>query len=167
MSASVDELASAAAADAPLRESVGDDRDAWLDLLLSTRVAPGFDADTLTVVRHYPASQAALSRISPGDSNVAERFEVFYGSTELANGYVELTDATEQKRRILADLDRHKLADRPGVPVDEPLLSALENGLPECAGVAMGFERLLMIAAGKQDIRHVVTFAFDEDPRHD
>ena len=167
LTAFVDELADAAGADSSLRDSVGNDRDAWLDLLLSTRVAKQFDPDALTVIRHYPASQAALARICPDNPSVAERFEVFYGNMELANGYVELTDAVEQRRRMVEDLDRRKLSNRPGVPVDEPLIGALEHGLPECAGVALGLERLLMIAAGRQDIRDIVTFAFDEDPRDD
>lgn len=162
LTAYTDELADAAGADDALRKSVGNDRDAWLDLLLSTRVAPGFATDKLTVIRHYPASQAALSRLCPGDRNVADRFEVFCGASELANGYVELTDPVEQRSRMTADLDRRRLARQPQVPVDEYLLGALEHGLPECAGVALGFERLLMIAAESNDIRDVVTFAFEE-----
>lgn len=162
LTAFTDELADAAGADESLRSSLGSDRDAWLDLLLSTRVAPGFAAGKLTVLRHYPASQAALSRLCPDNRNVADRFEVFYGSSELANGFVELMDPVEQRNRMAADLDRRRVSHRPGVPVDEYLLAALEHGLPECSGVALGFERLLMIAAGKDDIRDVVTFAFEE-----
>ncbi len=164
LTAFADELVDAVGADDALRNSVGNDRDAWLDLLLSTRVAPGFATDRLTVVRHYPASQAALSRLCPGDRNVADRFEVFYGASELANGYVELTDSAEQRKRMTADLDRRRVARQPQVSVDEHLLEALEQGLPECAGVALGFERLLMIAARKDDIRDVVTFAYEENP---
>ena len=159
MTAFVDELADAADADTALRESIGQQRDAWLDLLLSKRVAAEFDRGKLTVIRHYPASQAALARLCPDNADVADRFEIFYGSIELANGYVELTDADEQRRRIESDLDRRRVARLPQVPVDEALLAALSHGLPQCAGVAVGFERLLMIAAGKSDIRDVVTFA--------
>ena len=161
MTAFTDELADAADADAALRESLGQQRIAWLDLLLGTRVATGFQAGKLTVIRHYPANQAALARLCPDNANVADRFEVFYGSIELANGYVELTDAEEQRQRIESDLDRRRVSKRPQVPVDEALLAALSHGLPECAGVAVGFERLLMIAADKTDIRDVVTFAHD------
>ena len=162
LTAGVDELADAAAADANLRESVGSDRDAWLDLLLSTRVAPGIEAGRLTVLRHFPASQAALARTCPADDRLADRFEVFYGGMELANGFVELRDPTEQRRRMLADLEKRRVAGLDPLRVDEPLLAALESGLPECAGVAVGFERLLMIACGADDIRDVLTFAFDD-----
>jgi lysyl-tRNA synthetase class 2 len=162
LTASLDELADAAAADAGLRESLGDDRDAWLDLLLSTRVAPNFADRQLTVLRHFPASQAALARICPADDRLADRFEVFHGAIELANGFVELRRPDEQRRRMHADLSsRHASARRP-VPLDEPLLAALESGLPDCAGVAVGFERLLMLATGAADIRDILTFAFDD-----
>jgi lysyl-tRNA synthetase class 2 len=161
--ASTDELADAASADAGLRDSLGPDRDAWLDLLLSTRVAAGFADNRLTVLRHFPASQAALARMCPSDDRVADRFEVFYGALELANGFVELRDPDEQRQRILADLGKRHATARPPVPLDEPLLAALESGLPECAGVAAGFERILMLATGAEDIRDVVTFAFDNN----
>ncbi len=160
--ASIDELVDAASADAGLRNSLGADRDGWLDLLLSTRVAPGFADSGLTVVRHFPASQAALARICPSDDGKADRFEVFYGAMELANGFVELRDPDEQRRRMLADIEKRRRTALPPVPLDEPLLAALESGLPECAGVAAGFERILMIAAGAGDIRDITTFAFDD-----
>jgi lysyl-tRNA synthetase class 2 len=159
--ASIDELAEAASADAGLRDSIGADRDAWLDLLLGTRVAAGFVDSGLTVLRHFPASQAALARICPSDHRVADRFEVFYGAMELANGFVELRDPDEQRRRMLADLEKRRATARSPVPLDEPLLAALESGLPACAGVAAGFERILMLATGAEDIRDIVTFAFD------
>ena len=163
MTASVDALAAAANADAALQKSLGDDRDAWLDLLLSTRVAQRFPGDKLTVLRHFPASQAALARICPDDASVADRFEVFFGSTELANGFVELGDAVEQRQRIEADLEQRRSSGRPVVPADAGLLAALESGLPAFAGVAVGFERLMMIAMNKNDIRDVITFAFEQD----
>jgi lysyl-tRNA synthetase class 2 len=160
--ASIDDLAIAATPEAELRESLGDDRDALLDLLLSTRVAPNFDGRRLTVLRHFPASQAALARLCPADGRVADRFEVFAGPMELANGFVELCDPDEQRRRMHADLARRSATARRPVPLDEPLLAALESGLPGCAGVAAGFERLLMLATGAKDIRDVLTFAFDD-----
>lgn len=165
LEASIDELAGAAAADNDLRKCLGDDRDAWLDLLLGTRVAPRFAGDRLTVLSHFPASQAALAQTCPADGRLADRFEVFFGAMELANGFVELRDPHEQRRRMRDDLDKRRAAGKQPVPLDEPLLAALESGLPPCAGVAVGFDRLLMIATGAEDIRDVVTFAFDDADR--
>ena len=155
-------LAASAGADAALREAIGDEKDDWLDLLLSTRVATSFATDRLTVLCHYPASQAALARLCPADPCVADRFEVFLGSVELANGYVELTDAREQAQRIGHDNELRERRQRARRPVDPHLLDALAAGLPQCAGVAMGFERLQMIHDKTDDIRNVITFAFDD-----
>ena len=130
--ATTDELAGAVAADDALRESIGDDHPAWLDLILTTMVAPAFNPDKLTVLQHYPASQAALARVCPGDDRVADRFEVFHGVMELANGYVELTNADEQRRRFNQDLQTRKNTGRPGSRPDEQLLAALDHGLPDC-----------------------------------
>ncbi len=161
--ASVSKLADAARADAALRDAVGNERDDWLDLLLSTVVAPAFATDRLTVLQHFPASQAALARLCPDDPRVADRFEVFLGALELANGYVELTDAGEQSNRMQIDQqDRHRRG-RCVRPHDEALLAALEFGLPLCAGVAMGFERLQMIDDSADDIRDVICFSFETD----
>ena len=159
--ARVDDIAAAVDADDDLRAALGEERDDWLDLLLATRVIPAFPNDRLTVLRHYPASQAALARLCPGDPEVADRFEVFLGSVELANGYVELTDAAEQAKRIAADNVARERLGRPVRPIDESLLAALASGLPQCAGVALGFERLQMVAQSTDDIRDVITFAFD------
>jgi len=156
--AGLDELAGAAVADNSLRDALADDRDAWLDLILVTRIAPEFRNDRLTVIQHYPASQAALARICPDNAMVADRFEVYYGALELANGYVELTDPDEQARRMDHDLDARRARNLPEVPRDEQLIAALKSGLPDCAGVALGFERLHMIDAAVDDIRNVVSF---------
>ena len=156
--ASADELAGAAAAANSLRDALADDRDAWLDLIMATRIATEFRQDRLTVVQHYPASQAALARICPDNPTVADRFEVYYGTLELANGYVELTDPDEQARRMNNDLDARRARNLPAVPRDEHLIAALKSGLPDCAGVALGFERLHMIDAAVDDIRNVVSF---------
>ena len=155
-------LAAACEADPALRKSLGDARDDWLDLLLATRVTSTFAPDRLTVLRHYPASQAALARLCPGDARVADRFEVFLGPVEIANGYVELTDAREQARRIERDNEIRERHGRPLRPIDPHLLGALAEGLPQCAGVALGFERLQMIHDRTDDIRDVITFAFDD-----
>lgn len=159
LEATIEDLARAAEADDELVASLGDDRDDWLDLLLATRVAPSLPRDTLTVIRHYPASQAALARRCPGDPEVADRFEVFVGNVELANGYVELTDADEQAERIQRDLDTRRLQGLPEPIPDQNLLDALRSGLPQCAGVALGFERLHMFIENCDDIREVVTFS--------
>ena len=162
LESSIEELANAAAADPDLRASVGDHRDDWLDLLLSTKIIPTFSPDRLTVLQHYPASQAALARLTPDNPRIADRFEVFIGPIELANGYVELTDAAEQRARIQDDQQQRKERGLPLRPIDEDLLAALEEGLPNCAGVAMGIERLQMLNDNTDDIRDVITFAFGD-----
>jgi lysyl-tRNA synthetase class 2 len=158
--ASVDELADAADADNDLRRVLGAERDDWLDLILTTRIAPGFANDKLTVLQHYPASQAALAKINAKDASVAERFEVFMGSLELANGYVELTDGKVLAARIADDQAARKSRGQLLRPLDDALLAALDSGLPACAGVAMGLERLQMMHENSDDIRNVVAFPF-------
>jgi len=160
--ARVDELIRATDADDQLQEALGRERDDWLDLLLATRVIPSFAANRLTVLQHYPASQAALARLCPADPGVADRFEVFLGPLELANGYVELTDAAEQAARIVSDNENRERRGQAVRPVDENLLAALDAGLPQCAGVAMGLERLQMVHDKTDDIRDVITFTFEE-----
>jgi lysyl-tRNA synthetase class 2 len=154
-------LADAADSDEDLRRTIGGERDDWLDLLMTTRVAPSFAADKLTVVKHYPASQAALARLCPGDIRVADRFEVFMGTVELANGYVELTDAATQADRIENDQAARARRDSPIRQHDQYLLEALVSGLPACAGVAMGLERLQMMHDKTDDIRNVIPFPFE------
>jgi len=159
--ADIGSLAKLAGADESLRQSLGDDRDAWLDLLLATKVAPMFPADRLVTLYHYPASQAALSRLEPAQPQLAQRFEVFVGELELANGYVELADAAEQRRRIDGDRRRRKETGKPAHAADERFLAALEAGLPDCAGVAVGLDRLLMLAMNADDIRDVRHFCWE------
>lgn len=137
-------------------------RDDWLDLLITHRIEPAFPPDQITVVRDWPASQCALARIRPGTPPVAERFELYLGSYELANGYHELTDAAEQRARFEHDLARRRRRGQAEPAIDERLLTALSAGLPACAGVALGIERLLMQLAGTDDIRRVLAFAFAE-----
>jgi elongation factor P--(R)-beta-lysine ligase len=138
------------------------DRDGWLDLLMSQVVAPAFPAGRLTFVHDYPASQAALARLRPGDPPVAERFELYWGSLELANGFHELADAAEQAERFRRDLALRASQGLPRVAVDTRLLAALESGLPDCAGVALGLDRLLMCLAGAGHIREVLAFPWGE-----
>ena len=140
-------------------DPAGLDRDDWLDLLLTHRIQPLFPIDLITVVHDYPASQCALARVRPGDPPVAERFEVYLGSTELANGFHELNDAVEQRRRFAADCVRRRARGLPEQPLDENLLAVLDE-LPDCAGVALGVDRLLMHMAGVADIASVLAFPF-------
>jgi lysyl-tRNA synthetase class 2 len=133
------------------------ERDACLDLLMSQVVAPGFAGFTL--VYDYPASQASLARLSKANPLVAERFELFHGELELANGFSELTDGQEQRRRFVADNAQRIQRGLAEYPLDEALLSALDMGLPECAGVAVGFERLMMVLLGADSLDEVMPFA--------
>lgn len=113
-----------------------------LDLALSTVIVPAWPRDTAVFLYEYPAAQAALARLRPGPPPVAARFEVFIDGIELGNGYHELTDAAEQRARFEADLASRRAAGLPEAPIDEALLAALEEGLPDCAGVAIGLDRL-------------------------
>lgn len=158
MQSPISDLAAVANADADLRSTLADRREAWLDLILATVIAPQLPEDRLTVIKHYPASQAALARLCPGDNEVADRFEIFCGSIELANGYVELTDANEQRRRFAADRKRRERAGQRVTPPDEMLLQALDAGLPDCAGVALGVDRLHMVTDSAPDLASVSTF---------
>lgn len=137
--------------------------DGWLDLLMTSVVTAKFPTDRFTLLYDYPASQAALARIISGHDNdsVAARFELFFGPLELANGYHELQDATEQRQRFEQDQQVRRAAGLPIQPIDEHLLAALEHGLPDCAGVAIGLERLMMILIGKKSIDEVLTFSVD------
>jgi lysyl-tRNA synthetase class 2 len=134
-------------------------RDDWLDLLLTHRLQPAFPQDRITLVYDFPASQCALAKIRDGDPPVAERFELFLGGYELANGYHELTDAVEQRARFERDNARRRARGQREVRIDERFLAALPR-LPACAGVALGVERLLMCLAGTHDIGDVIAFPF-------
>ncbi len=142
---------------------LGSDRDAWLDLLMATVVETHLGRGRPTFVHDFPAAQAALAKIrDDGEGHpVAERFELFVEGTELANGFHELTDPREQRERFERDLARRRDRGLPEPPVDERFLAALEAGLPECAGVALGIDRLLMVALGTDSIRDVLAFPTD------
>ena len=134
-------------------------RDDWLDLLMTHCIQPHFSDDTLTVVHDWPASQAALARIRPGTPPLAERFELYLGAVELANGYHELNDADEQRARFVRD---HAVRSARGTvlpALDERLLAALP-ALPDCAGVAVGVDRLLMAMNRTPRIADVLAFDF-------
>jgi lysyl-tRNA synthetase class 2 len=136
-------------------------RDDWLDLLLTHRLQPGFADDTMLAVFDYPASQAALARLRPGDPPLAERFELYLGPLELANGYHELIDPAEQRARFERDVSMREARGGVAPPIDERLLSAMRSGLPPCAGVALGIDRLLMAMLGSTRIADVLAFPFD------
>ncbi len=138
-----------------------EDRDFWLDLLMSTVVGPRLGAGRLCFLHDYPASQAALARLNPRDPRVARRFEIYLEGVELANGFHELTDASEQRARFERDLGERSRRGMPGVPLDERLLAALQHGLPDCSGVALGFDRVAMLAAGARRIEEVIAFPIE------
>jgi len=133
----------------------------WQDLMLTHVIQPGMATDSITVVYDYPAAQAALARIRPGADAVAERFEVYLGQAELANGYQELADATEQLHRFESDTRLRRLRGEDSAPIDSRLIEALQHGLPECSGVALGVDRLLMRVLELDRIEAVLTFPQD------
>lgn len=137
------------------------DRDTWLDLLLSHLIEPQLGQGRLTFVYDYPPSQAALARVQQQDPPVAARFELYLNGVELANGFHELTDVAEQRSRFEADLRQRQQLGKPQPPRDEALLSALEAGLPECAGVALGLDRLVMQAVKTRSIDEVISFPIE------
>jgi lysyl-tRNA synthetase class 2 len=134
-------------------------QDALLDLAFAAVVVPSFAADSLTFVYDYPASQAALARLKPGIPAVAARFEVFARGIELANGFHELTDAAEQRRRFESEIEVRRQGGRAVPPLDEALLGALALGLPDCAGVAVGVDRLVALALGLDGVAATMSFA--------
>lgn len=136
----------------------GLDRDGLLDLMMATVVEPLLDPHRPVFVFDYPASQAALARVRCGEPAVAERFELFLGGMELANGFHELTDADEQERRFGRDAGRRKAEGKPALPVDRRLLEALSAGMPDCSGVALGVDRLIMYLSGARRISDVMAF---------
>ena len=136
-------------------QSLAGERDALLDLAMSLAVAPAFAPDAITFLYDFPASQAALARIR---GPVASRFEAFWGGLELANGFHELGDADEQARRFEADRAERRRRGQPDREPDLRFIAALAAGLPPCAGVAMGLDRVVMIAAGADSIDDVIAF---------
>ena len=139
----------------------GLERNDLLDLLLTHVLMPKLEGRRPTVIHDYPAAQAALARIRSGSIPIAERFEFFVDGVELANGYHELTGADEQRRRFESDLEVRRMAGLPEVPIDERLNAALDSGLPDCAGVALGVDRLVMLSAGTRKISDVIAFPID------
>ncbi len=134
------------------------DRDVLLDRLGALRVYPALGEGGISLIHGFPASQASLARIRPDEPPVAERVEAIVAGVELVNGFVELAEAGEQRQRFEADLRRRARSGREQVPLDEHFLAALQHGLPDCAGAALGFDRLVMLALGASDLSEVIAF---------
>ena len=130
-------------------------KDDWLSLVMTHIIEPRIEA---LFVFDFPASQAMLARVRGGNPAVAERFELYMDGVELANGFYELSDSEEQRRRFAHDAASRKALGLPEMPLDEALLAALQQGLPDCAGVALGVDRLLMLACGAGSIGEVIAF---------
>ncbi len=141
-----------------LQNTDGLDRDDLLSRLFVEKVEPHFEPDRVTVVFDYPASQAAMARLGANDQRMAERFEAYVGSIELANGYGELGDPVEQRQRLEHDLALRRERSLPQPPMPSRFLAALDAGLPYCAGVALGFDRLLGLDLGAQRIDELIAF---------
>jgi len=137
------------------------DRDGWLDLLLSERVRPHLGQKRPVILYDYPATQAALARVRADEPPVAERFELFVSGIELANGYHELLDPAELRRRNARANAQRQADGKPPLPEQSRLLAAMQSGLPPAVGVSLGFDRLVMLAAGAKSLSEVMAFPFD------
>ncbi len=135
--------------------------DAWLDLLLTHCIESGLGNGCMTFVYRYPANQASLARLTPDDPRTAERFELYLNGIEIANGFHELADAREQRSRFRSDNRIRSESGKPQMPLDEKLLDALEAGLPDCSGVAVGLDRLVLLAAQAGSLDQVMAFSLD------
>jgi elongation factor P--(R)-beta-lysine ligase len=134
----------------------GDDWEAVFFRIFLERIEPHLGIGAPTILHDYPLALAALSRAKPGDPRLAERFELYVCGLELANAFSELTDPAEQRRRFIADQARKQALYGESYPIDEDFLAALEQGLPDCAGIALGFDRLVMLATGADRIEQVL-----------
>jgi elongation factor P--(R)-beta-lysine ligase len=159
-----------AASDAELSEAAqrhgidcrtGLDRDAKLDLLMGLVVGPRLGVERPCFICDYPATQAALARLKPGLPPVAARFELYVDGIELANGFHELANGAEQRERFMRDLELRRARGQALLPVDEQLLAALEAGMPDCAGVALGFDRLTAVALRAPQLADAMAFTID------
>lgn len=140
--------------------AIGSDIDAALDLFMDEFILPMFPANEFTIIKDYPVSQAALARLGRDEDgrDVAERFEIYFGTTELANGFHELSDCQVQRERFTQDLEKRRRMAAPVVPMDNHLLEALATGLPDCAGIALGLDRLLMVLGQYEHMCEVLSF---------
>lgn len=138
-----------------------EDRDTLLQMLFTFGVETQIGKEKPAVIYHFPATQASLAQISSEDHRVAERFEVYFKGIELANGFHELTDAGEQRQRFEQDNRKRAARGLPEQPIDTWLLEALEAGLPDCSGVALGVDRLVMLALDAESLADVIAFPVD------
>jgi lysyl-tRNA synthetase class 2 len=134
----------------------GDDWEALYFRIFLERIEPALGLGAPTILYDYPLSMAALARPNPRDPRLAERFEVYACGLELANAFGELTDPVEQGRRFVADQAKKQALYGETYPIDEEFLAALAHGLPPCAGIALGFDRLVMLITGAEDIEEVM-----------
>ena len=134
----------------------GDDWESLFFRIFLERIEPNLGISAPTILYDYPVALAALSRPKPGDARLCERFELYVCGLELANAFGELTDPAEQRRRFMAEQARKQALYGETYPIDEDFLAALEHGLPECAGIALGFDRLVMLATGAEHIEEVL-----------
>ena len=160
LSASLEELINKAQ-EHQLMDAENCDRDTLLQFLFSMVVEPKIGKDCPLAVYHFPATQAALAQISSEDLRVAERFEFYYKGLELANGFTELTDAREQEHRFNQDNQQREKLGLPQRAIDYRFIEALKAGMPNCSGVALGVDRLIMIALGAENIKEVISFTID------
>jgi elongation factor P--(R)-beta-lysine ligase len=134
-----------------------------LHLIMGFVVEPHLGKDSLEALVDYPASQAALAQTElRGDEPIAKRFEIYYKGVELANGYLELTDAKKQEERLLESQAKRKEAGKPHLPIDKKFIEALSHGIPDCCGVAVGFDRLLLLKREASSLKEVLPFSFEE-----
>ena len=140
-------------------EASNAERDACLDFLLDASVQGGIGSGVVTIF-DFPASQSSFARLKPDDPSIAERFEVFVDGIEVGNGYRELTDAKEQQERLERDRRERRRMGLPDTPIDHRLVAALRAGMPECSGVALGLDRIVMIATGHTRVEEVISFSF-------
>lgn len=150
------------ARDIPLYDGIEQEgKDAYLNLLLAHFVEPHLGRGELFVLSHYPSTQAALAKtIQRGDESAAERMEIYYQGVELANGYHELADADEQQARLEEANHERLQRGKNALPIDHNFLQALRQGLPDCCGVAVGFDRLMMLKLGASDLHSVMPFTW-------
>jgi lysyl-tRNA synthetase class 2 len=134
--------------------------DGLVEMIFNTATLPWMEQQPAVVVHHFPASQASLAKLSPDDPAVALRFEYYAGGVELANGFQELDDPIEQRRRFESENARRRERGVRAMPFDEQLIAALEHGMPACSGVAAGIDRILMIRNSQPDIASVMAFPF-------